>query len=84
MGDVGYTAHLLDKKTGERATKHFFQVWDRHTEWRWGDGDRGCDCNRGKFFYGEGFNVECGSTRFIVERIVTDDGATVYEDEVSK
>ena len=46
----------------------------------WSEGDHRCDCVRARIVYGSD-DAPCGSTRYVVERIVVwDTGETVYSE----
>jgi hypothetical protein len=46
----------------------------------WAEGDNRCDCARARLVYRSG-EYPCGTTRFVIERVVTwDTGDTVYSE----
>jgi len=81
-------AHITDTVTGETRVHHFQSSPEDYwlVEFDWGENNNSCDCNRSLHFSraggGDGWSEkrECGEERFRV-RIVSDDGAVVYEDD---
>lgn len=78
---MSYVVAIRDNKTGEvRVTEHG-ETWDPSYVTLWNDGNYGCDCNRGLFFYGRnGIDVDCGETRFTCLYAVTSDGERIELD----
>lgn len=80
------TAHIREAKTGRVAVYHDEYFWeDPHVSYfQWTDGNYGCDCNRGDFFrvalgLPEEEDSPCGTTRYVLEHLFTEDGTDLLE-----
>lgn len=75
-----YNAVIIDTETGGKRIIQIDFEWNESSEFWWTDGSFGCDCNRGKLFYGSEYDSPCGISRFFVERVVLDDGREILID----
>ena len=78
-----YTTHIKDLRSGKQVKVEFpDEVWAAHHPFMWEEGNRACDCYRGRIFSeatGQRIVAGCSMERFEV-RITDPDGKEIYRD----
>lgn len=92
---TGYDVYIRKNSTGEVRRYHYDHDWVEPDEngtgsyYLWGpDGNNGCDCNLANYFARAGNEddpdprVECGESRYKIEKIVLPSGEVVDGDDL--
>lgn len=86
--EMTYTVTIREVATGNSVDYHQAVGWQDHTLWMWEEGNYSCDCNReAKFCHAAGREysdeeLACGRARFVVTKIVLENGAVMFEGEI--